>query len=233
MTAQYLEAKPKKWFLLLTVSHTVGRICYLGHARSWKSLIIGRRAKRMDEVIECCYGPVLWFTGMSGVGKTTVASEVGRIAQECEIDFDVIDGDSFRMDKQYRADFSKSSIIRNNQLIIKECERRRAKFRILAVSVISPFRGVREEARRRLSPCFFEIYLNASISCLRKRDTKGLYKAESLGLISNLIGVSGGSPYEEPDMPSLAFNTETTDSVMIAKEIQTKILQKIFPEFAT
>ena len=79
---------------------------------------------------------------------------------------------------------------------------------MVLVPIISPYQESRSIARRTLSPNFLEIYCPISIDCVRKRDTKGLYRKEALGEIKNLIGISAESPYEIPGAPDLVLDTE-------------------------
>lgn len=89
------------------------------------------------------------------------------------------------------------------------------------VPVISPFRDSRLKAKELLSPGFYEIYCDAKIDSLVRRDTKGLYALARKGEIDNLIGMSDKAPYEAPDRPDLRINTsDTSQSVAINQMVE-------------
>ena len=79
---------------------------------------------------------------------------------------------------------------------------------LILVPIISPFRDSRFHAKELLGNRFKEVYIQASIETLEKRDTKGLYRQQKNGLIDNLIGVSNKNPYELPKNPDLIINTD-------------------------
>jgi len=150
---------------------------------------------------------ILWFTGMSGAGKTTVSKGLLPLLDDAGISTKIIDGDEVRKNKNYLG-FSREDILKNNEKIIELCLKSITKYRVIMVAIISPFNVSREIARKKLSPGFYEIYFNTSISCLKQRDVKGLYKQETEGKITNLIGISSGSPYECPLNADLEINSE-------------------------
>ena len=166
---------------------------------------------------EC--GVVLWFTGLSGVGKTTVANSVKEALVRRNLSVLILDGDQVRANRHSKLGYSAAEIKENNNLIVDLCVEKRRKYDVTIIAIISPFRLSREEARKKLSPRFFVIYLFASIEHLRKRDVKGLYAREASGDVKNLIGISPGSPYEIPENPDLVFNTETESMAEVVRSI--------------
>ena len=172
--------------------------------------------------------PVLWFTGLSGVGKSTVASGLRNILERDGVEATIVDGDTFREKKSYKNDFSRTAIIGNNQLIVEECGRQRAPGKVVLVAVISPFEQSRLDARKALSPGYREIYLMAPLSCLRQRDTKGLYAREERGEIKNLIGVSSSSPYEQPRNPDAFFDTQKIQPEEIVENLRFRLRKDWF-----
>ncbi len=160
--------------------------------------------------------PIFWFTGLSGAGKSTVARAVERRLVAAGFRVLVLDGDEVRRRLHRDLGFSEEDIRRNNALIAEMCGRLRGDYDVILVPIISPYRSSRAMARRALEPGFYEIYLNASIEVVRRRDVKGLYSLADRNRITNLIGYSPGSVYEPPIAPDLVLNTGTeTENVSI------------------
>ena len=152
-------------------------------------------------------GLVFWFSGLSGVGKTTIANLVRNHLKTRGFKVSVIDGDEVRSRLHRHLGFSESEIKENNKLISGLCESERELADIVLVPIISPFAESRARARQHLSPGFFEIHFFAKISVLEKRDTKGLYAKARGGEMDNLIGYSPNAPYEPPKEPDLFIDT--------------------------
>ena len=153
------------------------------------------------------FSKVFWFTGLSGVGKTTVANSVKEIFEQKGYRVLVLDGDNVRQELHQHLGFSPSEIKQNNLLIAKLCRKHRCENDIIFVPIISPYRESRSLARSMLRPDFYEIHFDADIEILCQRDTKGLYAMAQQGKIENLIGVSGKNVYEAPVEPDLYLNT--------------------------
>ena len=149
---------------------------------------------------------LLWFTGMSGTGKTTLLNKLNKILKNKGFTTFTIDGDQHR-NKTKRKDFSKNSILQNNREIIKICLNNKHKYNFIIVSIISPYEELRNEARNIYGDEFKLIYMKAELNTLIKRDTKGLYKKAIIGEINNLIVYSQNSSYEIPNNPDLTINT--------------------------
>tara|TARA_B100000676_G_scaffold213787_1_gene210187 strand:- start:1507 stop:2040 length:534 start_codon:yes stop_codon:yes gene_type:complete len=152
-------------------------------------------------------GLVFWFSGLSGVGKTTVANIVRQRLETSDFKVSVLDGDDIRNRLHRHLGFSDTDIKENNKLIAGLCESERLHADIILVPIISPYVESRADARKQLSPGFFEIHLFAEISILEERDTKGLYAKARNGEIENLIGYSPNSSYEPPEKPDIVINT--------------------------
>ena len=153
-------------------------------------------------------GIVLWFTGLSGAGKTTVAEGVLVSLQEKNISAHIIDGDMVRTTCHQHLGFSEVDIKSNNALIADLCVEKRKNYDVVMVPIISPYRQSRREVRMKLHPGFYGIYFSASLDCVRQRDVKGLYAKSANGLIKNLIGVSSTNPYQPPEHQDFVINTE-------------------------
>tara|TARA_B100000686_G_C16780368_1_gene971396 strand:- start:993 stop:1523 length:531 start_codon:yes stop_codon:yes gene_type:complete len=151
---------------------------------------------------------VLWFTGLSGSGKTSIAKSIKLIVEDQGKKVLILDGDKIRDKKHKDLGFSPRDIKLNNSLIAELCLKNIYKYDLILVPIISPFRDSRFHAKELLGNRFKEVYIQASIETLEKRDTKGLYRQQKNGLIDNLIGVSNKNPYELPKNPDLIINTD-------------------------
>lgn len=151
---------------------------------------------------------VLWFTGMSGAGKTTLANMLAKRLKKEGASVLVLDGDILRNTIHRKFDFSPEGIKKNNAFIVKLCKKHLSEFDYILVAVISPFLESRKHARKVLKDNFFEIFVKASLSTLIKRDYKGLYKKALNHEIPNFIGIAPNVPYQEPENLDLLINTE-------------------------
>ncbi|MBN2107280.1 MAG: adenylyl-sulfate kinase [Deltaproteobacteria bacterium] len=152
-------------------------------------------------------GAVLWFTGLSGSGKSTVAHEVENKLHGLGCHTYVLDGDNVRhglnADLGFSADDRQENIRRLAELV-----KLFADAGVIVLSAfISPYRADRERARNLLPEGdFFEIYCRCGIETCEERDPKGLYKKARAGEIADFTGIS--APYEEPDMPEIVIDTD-------------------------
>ena len=153
-------------------------------------------------------GIVLWFTGLSGSGKTHVANGLFKLLENRNISSMVLDGDEIRSKQHSNLGFTEEDIKRNNSLIVELCLKKQLSHKVIIVPIISPYRQSRKEARDILSDSFYEIYFSASLECVKKRDVKGLYAKYERKEINNLIGVAKSNPYEPPNKPDFRINTE-------------------------
>ncbi|MBT6937252.1 MAG: adenylyl-sulfate kinase [Candidatus Marinimicrobia bacterium] len=148
---------------------------------------------------------VIWLTGLSGSGKSTIANKIYQILIQKGYKIKLIDGDEFR---GKNTDFSKSGIMINNRNIITICENSLHTNDFIIVSVISPFNNSRNEARVRLGKKYMEVYVKASLKTVINRDTKGYYKKALSGKIDHFIGIDPITPYEKPTNPEIIINTD-------------------------
>ena len=153
-------------------------------------------------------GFVLWFTGLSAAGKTTVSTLVARELESRGLTVDVLDGDVVRTHLSQGLGFSKEDRDTNIARIGWVASRLARAGAVAVVSVISPY----EEARRRARALveqhapFVEIHVATPLAVCAERDPKGLYKRALAGEIEHFTGVS--DPYEEPSNPALRLHTE-------------------------
>ena len=154
------------------------------------------------------HGIILWFTGLSGAGKTTVAEGVLSGFQKKNISACIIDGDWVRETTHRHLGFNESDIKTNNELIANLCLEKRKNCDVVIVPIISPYCQLRKDARMKLHQGFYEIYFSASLYCVIQRNVKGLIAKSSAGSINNMIGVPITNPFQPPKSPDFIINTE-------------------------
>ncbi len=150
-------------------------------------------------------GGTLWFTGLSGAGKTTITVELDKQLTEMGYKVQRLDGDIVRQHLTRDLGFSKEDRdenIRRNSFVAKLLTQNGI---ITLCSFISPYRAVRDEARKLIGD-FIEIYVNAPLAECEKRDVKGLYAKARAGDIPEFTGVS--DPYEPPLNPEIELRTD-------------------------
>lgn len=165
-------------------------------------------------------GCTIWFTGLSGAGKSTITGELVPMlhARGCKVE--VLDGDVVRTNLSKGLGFSKEDRDINIRRIGFVCHLLSRNGVIAIAAAISPYKAVRNE-NRALIKNFVEVFVTASLDTLVKRDVKGLYKKALAGEIKEFTGVS--DPYEAPDNPEVTCNTEKETP----KESAQKIVDKL------
>ena len=154
-------------------------------------------------------GAVLWFTGLSGSGKSTIATRVEKALVDQGRAAYLLDGDNVRHGLNADLSFSPADREENIRRIAETAALFADAGMIVLVSAISPLRALRERARacvEKRAP-FCEIYVKASVEACAARDPKGLYAKALRGEIAEFTGVS--APYEPPERPDLLLDTET------------------------
>ena len=164
---------------------------------------------------------VFWFTGLSGSGKSTVASGVKLLLEKKGLEVLVVDGDEVRSGHNRNLGFTEEDIKKNNEWIAEHCGQKRAAYDVILVPVISPYADSRQKAREFLGGGFYEVYFSADLECVMLRDTKGLYQKARNHEIKNLIGFSRSNPYQAPKNPDLVIATDkqtSAESVAVMTE---------------
>jgi adenylylsulfate kinase len=153
-------------------------------------------------------GFTLWFTGLSGAGKSTIAELVGAELERRGVLVDYLDGDVVRTHLSKGLGFSKADRDLNIERIGWVASRLSRAGAAVLVSAISPYREARDVARalvEETSP-FVEVHVATSVDECARRDVKGLYAKAFSGEIPEFTGVS--DPYEAPEAPELRLETE-------------------------
>ena len=171
-------------------------------------------------------GLVVWFTGLSGSGKSTIASEVEEelVARKKAVYW--LDGDNLRFGLNSDLGFSEKDRKENIRRLAEVAAIFKDAGIIILVSAISPYKEMRNFARMKAGGSgFIEVYEKADITTCEKRDTKGLYKKARTGEIVNFTGVS--SPYEEPENPDLVIDTDALTIEESVKLVLEQIINRI------
>ncbi|MFW6238917.1 MAG: adenylyl-sulfate kinase [Halanaerobiales bacterium] len=160
-----------------------------------------QRCAALDQV-----GQVLWFTGLSASGKSTIAVEVEKALMEEGLVAYRLDGDNVRQGVNRDLGFSPEDRNENIRRISEVAALFKDAGVITLAAFISPYQKVRDFARECAGENFFkEIYVKADVETCARRDPKGLYERAMKGEIENFTGVS--APYEEPEDPDLVLDT--------------------------
>jgi len=161
-------------------------------------------------------GFTLWFTGLPSSGKSTIADAVAQELKKSNLQVERLDGDAFRKTFSSDLSFSAEDIKKNNERVISVSKSLTEKGMAVLVSLISPYRQSRENARKEIGD-FVEVYVKCPLEECKKRDPKGNYKKALAGEIPNFIGIS--SPYEEPESPEVIIETDKEDVAQCAQKI--------------
>ena len=167
---------------------------------------------------------VIWITGLSGSGKTTVAKELELELHKRGYLTKLLDGDNVRTGINNNLGFSVEDRKENIRRISEVSKLFMIGGVILINCFISPTKEIRDQARSIVGEKdFFEIFVNTPIEVCEQRDEKGLYAKARAGLIKDFTGID--SPYEEPENPAIEIKTE---ELTIDESVQ-KILDKLLP----
>jgi adenylylsulfate kinase len=164
-------------------------------------------------------GVTLWFTGLSGAGKTTISHVVADLLKSQNRKVEILDGDIVRLNLTKGLGFSKEDRDENIRRIGFVANLLTRNGVIVVVSAISPYREIREEVRSKIGN-FVEVFVNAPLEVCEDRDVKGLYAKARAGEIKQFTGIS--DPYEPPVNPEIECRTdletldESVDKVMKA-----------------
>ena len=163
-------------------------------------------------------GCVLWFTGLSGAGKSTIANTVDHLLHEQGMHTYLLDGDNIRHGLNKNLGFSAEDRAENIRRIGEVAKLFADAGVITLTAFISPYR-VDRDAVRALMPAggFIEIYVDASLDVCEGRDPKGLYKKARAGEIKGFTGID--DPYEAPEKPELVLDSNSKGIDELAQEV--------------
>lgn len=150
-------------------------------------------------------GVTIWFTGLSGAGKSTISQAVEKELRSLGLKVEALDGDVVRQNLTKGLGFSKADRDENIRRVGFVAHLLTRNQVIVLVSAISPYREIRDEVRQKIGN-FVEIYVNTPLEICEKRDVKGLYKKARAGEIKNFTGID--DPYEPPLTPELECRTD-------------------------
>lgn len=163
-------------------------------------------------------GVTVWFTGLSGAGKTTISKAVEQELRSQGYLVEVLDGDIVRQNLTKGLGFSKEDRDENIRRIGFVAHLLTRNGVIVLVSAISPYQEIRQEVKAKIGD-FIEVFVNAPLEVCEKRDIKGLYKKARSGEIKHFTGID--DPYEAPSAPDVECCTDIeTEAESVAKVLQ-------------
>ena len=161
---------------------------------------------------------VIWFTGLSGSGKSTIATALEIKLHQMGIHTYILDGDNIRHGLCNDLGFTNSDRIENIRRVAEVAKILVDAGVVVLTAFISPFESERQMARDLFEKdAFFEVFVDTPLDLAEARDPKGLYKKARAGVLQNFTGID--SPYEEPKKPDLTVFTQTYSVEEIVKEI--------------
>ena len=161
---------------------------------------------------------VIWFTGLSGSGKSTIANALEIKLHQMGIHTYILDGDNIRHGLCNDLGFTNSDRIENIRRVAEVAKILVDAGVVVLTAFISPFESERQMARDLFEKdAFFEVFVDTPLDLAEARDPKGLYKKARAGVLQNFTGID--SPYEEPKKPDLTVFTQTYSVEEIVKEI--------------
>jgi adenylylsulfate kinase len=167
-------------------------------------------------------GVTLWFTGLSGAGKTTITQALEKKLKENGYGIEVLDGDVVRTNLTKGLGFSKADRDENIRRIGFVSHLLTRHGVIVLVSAISPYRDIRGEVRQKIGD-FVEIFVNAPLAVCEGRDVKGLYQKARQGEIKGFTGID--DPYEEPLNPEVECRTDLESLEESVAKVWAKLIE--------
>lgn len=167
-------------------------------------------------------GFTLWFTGLSGAGKTTITDIVEKELRHQQVPVEVLDGDVVRTNLSKGLGFSREDRDTNVLRIGFVADLLTRNGVGVIVSAISPYKEARDQVRRNVGD-FIEVFVDAPVEVCADRDVKGLYAKAYSGEIPEFTGVS--DPYEAPASPELHLHTDQEDADESAQKVIEKLLE--------
>ena len=186
----------------------------------WQALDISREAHAS---LKNQKPAVLWFTGLSGSGKSTIANMVEKKLHRMNRHTFLLDGDNVRHGLNKDLGFTEADRIENIRRVGEVAKLMADAGLIVITAFISPFRAERDMVRAMLPEGeFLEVFIDTPLAEAEKRDVKGLYKKARAGELKNFTGID--SPYEAPDVPEIRIDTTAMDPETAADAIIERLL---------
>lgn len=171
---------------------------------TWHNSTVSKTDRQIQNAHSSC---VLWFTGLSGSGKSTVANAVSRELYRQGINEYVLDGDNIRHGLNKDLGFSDHDRTENIRRIGEVAKLFVDSGKVVTTAFISPFRSDRDQVRALFDEKeFIEVFVDCPLEECEKRDTKQLYAKARRGEIKEFTGID--SPYEAPERPEITIHTE-------------------------
>lgn len=190
----------------------------------WQELTVGREQRELMNEQE---GFVVWLTGLSGSGKSTLANALEVMLHQRKIRTFVLDGDNVRHGLNADLGFTETDRAENIRRVAEVAKLFVDAGMVTIVSFISPFEAERSLAREIIGESdFFEVFVDAPMVVVEKRDIKGLYAKARAGLLPNFTGVD--SPYEIPSHPNLRVESSVSSVVECIDQIVAELVRNSF-----
>lgn len=167
-------------------------------------------------------GLTVWFTGLSGAGKTTICRSVQTELLSRGLQVEVLDGDAIRTYLSSDLGFSEEDRKENIKRIAYVAQLLTRNGVIVLVAAISPYRSSRDEARSAIGN-FFEVYVNAPLQVCEARDPKGLYRRARAGHLQRFTGID--QPYEVPLSPDVECHTDVESAMESSGKVIASVLR--------
>ena len=222
----YVESRALGGFILIdrVTNGTVGAgLIHFALRRSqnvhWQALDVDKKARARQKQQRAC---VLWLTGLSGAGKSTIANRVEKkLTAEGHHTY-LLDGDNVRHGLNKDLGFTAQDRVENIRRVAEVAKLMVDAGLIVLVSFISPFRAERRMARALFEPGeFFEVFVDTPLVEAERRDVKGLYRKARRGELKNFTGID--SPYETPEHPEIRIDTTSVSPEEAAERIVTEL----------
>jgi bifunctional enzyme CysN/CysC len=190
----------------------------------WQAVDVNKTARAAIKGQKPC---VLWYTGLSGAGKSTIANMVDRKLHAMHRHGYLLDGDNVRHGLNKDLGFTAADRVENIRRIAEVARLMVDAGLIVSTAFISPFRAERSMARSLLQEGeFIEVFIDTPLEIAEQRDPKGLYKKARSGELRNFTGID--SPYEAPEDPEIRIDTTTTPPEAAADEVIAFLTKKGF-----